>query len=105
MLSSETRCANPGEPEPIACIASQPREGGCAAGDLLFRPRAQYSMIRANERKEVHYMEHQTIVGLIAASIAASVVMVAAAAETKNCANGIWPKVACDTNGNNRRRN
>ncbi len=45
-------------------------------------------------------MNHRTIVGLIAASIAASVVMVAAAADSKYCANGIWPNVACDTEGN-----
>ena len=44
-------------------------------------------------------MKRQTIVGLIAASIAASVVMVAAAADVKYCANGIWPKVACDADG------
>ena len=45
-------------------------------------------------------MKLQTIVGLIAASIAASVVMVAAAADGKYCANGIWPRVACDANNN-----
>lgn len=47
-------------------------------------------------------MKLRTIVGLAAASIAASVVVVAAAADAdgKYCANGIWPRIACDNEGN-----
>ncbi len=44
-------------------------------------------------------MKKQTIVGMLAASIAAGVVLVAAAAEINYCDNGIWPKTACDSKG------
>jgi hypothetical protein len=39
-------------------------------------------------------VKHRAVAGLVAASIAASVVMVAAAADGKCCADAIWPNVA-----------